>query len=77
MKKLFMLLMFLFISLQAFGAEVATKIVEEPVNIMVVVLGCLFAISELLASLNVFKGNSIFQIVKNIIATVYNAMKAK
>lgn len=77
MNKLFLMIVFTLISLQLFAAEAIVKVVEEPVNYVVVILGCLFAISELLASLNVFKGNSVFQIVKNIIAAIYNAMKAK
>lgn len=43
----------------------------------ILILAVLFALSELLASFSKIKGNSIFQLIKQLIEALYNSMKEK
>lgn len=76
MKAIKTILFILFLSIMtmiAFGAE--TNPAE--INWLLIIFGCLFSISEVLASINVISSNSIFQIIKTIISGIYSAVKPK
>ena len=72
MKKLFgFLIMVLFvICFPVFGEEVANVAVEATPTTLAIIFGCLFAVSEVLASIPALKVNSIFQLIKTILAAL-------
>lgn len=73
MKRLFsfMIMMFLFaICLPVFGEEAGQVAVETTPTVLVIIFGCLFAVSEVLASIPALKSNSVFQLIKTILAAL-------
>lgn len=70
--KLFLLCLFMLVATIAFGQATGEVIVpvETPINYVVIIAGCLLAISECLASLKVIQANSIFQLIVNVLKTL-------
>lgn len=71
-------LMMMVLSPVIMAAEVAASVpVSDPYNIFVIVIGCLFAVSEALAQSKLFTSNSIFQFVTTVLKAINDAVKTK
>lgn len=66
LKLMLVSILMLMICSVALAADPATPVVEK-VNYIMVTLGCLFAVSEVLASIPALESNSIFQLIKKIL----------
>jgi len=67
---LMVMLMVMLVCLPVFGEEAANVAAEATPTTLAIIFGCLFAVSEVLASIPALKVNSIFQLIKTILAAL-------